>query len=158
MYVNIIGKPTKLSKKEAIDAVNFFGSLILSKRLASSIFVDIKFCHDELKKISGDCYFQDDNKRPRIFLIRINNSSGKRKQLITLAHEMVHLKQYAKGELFDYMSAKLMNFSRWGNDIYYVDQWSDDYWFQPWEIEAYGREYGMYNLYRKHIKIGRKKK
>jgi len=46
--------------------------------------------------------------------------------LSTLAHEMVHVKQFAKGELDPSMS-------RWKSNKY-VDH--IDYWDQPWEKEA----------------------
>lgn len=46
--------------------------------------------------------------------------------LSTLAHEMVHVKQFAKGELDPCMS-------RWKSNRY-VDH--IDYWDQPWEKEA----------------------
>lgn len=45
--------------------------------------------------------------------------------LTTLAHEMVHVKQFARGELSP-------NFSRWKK----LERDFDDYWEQPWEKEA----------------------
>jgi len=45
--------------------------------------------------------------------------------LTTLAHEMVHVKQFARGELSP-------TFSRWKK----LEREFDDYWEQPWENEA----------------------
>jgi len=52
---------------------------------------------------------------------------------------MVHLKQYAKGELKDYARVKSI---KWKGQVYDEDR--IDYWDHPWEIEAYGRERGLY--------------
>ena len=46
--------------------------------------------------------------------------------LSTLAHEMVHVKQFAKGEMD-------MGLTRWKSNNYCGDI---DYWDQPWEKEA----------------------
>jgi hypothetical protein len=64
---------------------------------------------------------------------------GKRNMLIVLAHEMVHVKQYAKGELKDFVYGTRVKFK--GSII---DDNKVDYWDQPWEIEAHGREKGLY--------------
>ena len=58
--------------------------------------------------------------------------------LSTVAHELVHVKQFAKGELYD---STVKDRTRWHG------QWmkrTPDYWDLPWEIEAYGREVGLY--------------
>ena len=54
--------------------------------------------------------------------------------LETLAHEMVHVKQYIMNETDDVLS-------RWKNKK--IDQNKVDYWNHPWEIDAYGREPGL---------------
>jgi hypothetical protein len=50
----------------------------------------------------------------------------------TVAHEMVHVKQYAKGELTE---------QSWQGKLINPKQ---EYWDQPWEIEAHGREVGLF--------------
>jgi hypothetical protein len=50
-----------------------------------------------------------------------------------LAHEMVHLKQMAKGEMKDkYVKSRYVT-------VWRGDRYEDDvnYWDQPWELEAY---------------------
>ena len=59
--------------------------------------------------------------------------------LTVLAHEMVHVKQYAKGEMKDYIRMKSVKFQ---GKIYNDEEM--DYWDHPWEIEAHGREKGLY--------------
>ena len=76
--------------------------------------------------------------RPRDFEIEINRYLDMRTMLETVAHEMVHVKQYARKELFETSVGK----HRW------LDEWYDDsklsYWDLPWEIEAHGRECGLF--------------
>ena len=70
-------------------------------------------------------------------------------QIATLAHEMVHLKQYHMGELRD---TEEKNIYLWNNVL--KDMTDIDYHDYPWEIEAYGREVGLNFKYRKkHPKL-----
>jgi hypothetical protein len=76
--------------------------------------------------------------RPRHFMIEVHKNMRLRRVLETVAHEMVHAKQYAKGELYD--STRLAK-QRWQG------KWVSknlNYWDMPWEIEAHGREAGLF--------------
>jgi hypothetical protein len=65
--------------------------------------------------------------------------------LTLLAHEMVHVKQYAKGELIDNgLATKFLNKS-------YRESYN--YWESPWEIEAHGRERGLVTMYARDNKV-----
>ena len=55
---------------------------------------------------------------------------------------MVHVKQFARNELYE-PSAK--QGSRWkGEWLSPRQKCVKDYWDQPWEIEAHGRECGLF--------------
>jgi hypothetical protein len=56
----------------------------------------------------------------------------------TLAHEMVHVKQYVYGETNEKLT-------RWKGER--VDSDTIDYWVQPWEIEAHGYEAGLFTKF-----------
>lgn len=141
MRVFVEGRPNKLGEKEIVFATEFFASLLMSKRLQKDVIVHIE-CLDDGS--DGFMHFLDDNRRPREFQININNRISKRKQLITLAHEMVHVKQYVKGEL-KYLSRK--DEDRWLGSIVRRDL---HYYDRPWEIEAFGRELGLVQRYILH--------
>lgn len=89
--------------------------------------------------VQGDCLATDTiNNPPREFDIRINSTQPLKAMLSTVAHELVHVKQFAKGELYD---STVTNKTRWHG------QWlkrTPEYWDLPWEIEAYGREVGLF--------------
>lgn len=89
--------------------------------------------------------------RPREFELEIHKNMPLRKVLETVAHEMVHVKQYARGEL--YQGSRIAK-HRWqgkwvSNNV--------DYWDQPWEIEAHGRECGLFVRWAEENNLGNKK-
>ena len=89
--------------------------------------------------------------RPRYFELEIDKNLPLRKLLETLAHEMVHVKQYARGELYE---GSRVSKHRWHG------KWLDkdpNYWDQPWEIEAHGREAGLFIRWAENEKLGHKK-
>ena len=96
---------------------------------------------DEKDGLSGDCIWEDNTcTRPREFTIRINSSQSLQEMLSTIAHEMVHVKQYARGELKDF--SRTTNVCKWKGTTM---EWEKiHYYDQPWEIEAHGRERGLF--------------
>jgi hypothetical protein len=100
----------------------------------------LEFNDSELSEhVYGYCDWNDDNHKARDFTITLNPNLGKRNTLLVLAHEMVHVKQYARGELKDFVR---LNRVKWKGKIY--NDRVIDYWELPWEIEAHGREKGLY--------------
>jgi hypothetical protein len=63
---------------------------------------------------------------------------------------MVHLKQYAKGEMKDIWRPVRM--VKWQGEKYLHEEM--DYWECPWEIEAYGREKGLYFKFLTYLQYG----
>ena len=139
MRVYVKGKSELISKKEIICAANFYASLLMSKRLLKNITVFIK--NGNTGSFHGFIEFLDDNNRPKEFLISIKKDLPKRKLLITLAHEMVHVKQYARGELKYLFKG---GHDKWQGKIIAR---KTHYFDKPWEIEAFGRELGLYERY-----------
>jgi hypothetical protein len=66
--------------------------------------------------------------------------------MLDLGHEMIHIKQYLNNELFDYKSGDV----RFKGKIFASADEKDEeaYYNSPWEIEAYGRAPGLYNMYK----------
>lgn len=63
-----------------------------------------------------------------------------RQVLMSVGHELVHIKQYEKNEMKDYKNGDV-----WFKGKRYKD-WEDmeNYYFTPWEIESYGYEISLY--------------
>lgn len=152
MYLRITGKSKKISRKQVREAAFFFAGKLMSSRLIKTLEVYITF-KDNLwrkEKLIGACEPQD-IVTPREFKILIDPNESYKKILEVLAHEFVHIKQYAKGELRDYVYHPDM--SKYRGEYYDAPDTDDDaYWDSPWEIEAYGREQGLRVRFMKHIK------
>ena len=146
MRVYISGKNSKVSNKEMRYAAQYYAHMLLGPRLSRSISLFIKNTYDD--GMHGSVTFLDDNHMPRSFDMHIDPSKGKRAQLMTLAHEMVHVKQYAKGELKTLFN---QHENRWKGRYIKDDQFH--YFDQPWEVEAFGRELGLYTRYINHINV-----
>jgi hypothetical protein len=92
--------------------------------------IEVKLCSP--KGAMGYC-LETDNKRT--FEIEVDRTLSYRKMLETVAHEMVHVKQYARRELHPSKHT-------WMGKTYNPKKTS--YWDLPWEIEAHGRETGLF--------------
>jgi hypothetical protein len=139
-----ISKCSKMQKR-AIHEVTDFVLNRLCPRLNDKMFISYKGIPDLLIKenVEGDADFYDygDSKNPRDFIIRIDTTLDIKKFVETIIHELVHVKQYARGEL------KPINgrMNKWNKQKYDLNK--IDYWETPWEIEAYGRTPGLlYNF------------
>ena len=137
MDVTISGAKDRELTKILRLATYSFSKNLFSPRLASNLKLDIRI-KDKLDA-GGYCNYVGDSKPPRTFMIEIFRARKKIHMFSALAHEMVHVKQMAKGEIKD----KKLKFK---SDTYkYVTVWrgktyANDllYWDHPWEIEAYG--------------------
>jgi hypothetical protein len=145
MIINVSGVGPRHSKT-LHEAARFFAGQLLHKRTVDKLEIDIEV--ERNLDAEGECVSEDDHKNPRYFTIRLNRASIE-EMIKVLGHEMVHVKQYAKNEL-----GKELTMSRGGKGVYIATRWQgefwkpkgkeDAYWDAPWEIEAYGREVGLY--------------
>jgi len=146
MKIDIRGKTKTLCKAEIKFATAFFANYIMGEKLAKGLDIDIVF-EDQGKMAEGHCNPLTAEKNPRMFEIGINPNMSRRKMLQCLAHEMVHVKQYARGELSCAWSTALFN-----GKVYKLTSSFEDYLNWPWEIEAYGRDRALYLFYQVMVK------
>ena len=140
MLLETVGKPKKVPLALCKEAVRWYARKLLGDRLYDKVCITLEFDNRDLgKEIYGFCDWNDNNAYARDFTITIDPNLGKRNTLLVLAHEMVHVKQYAKGELKDYVKVPRV---KWRGKVY--NDRKIDYWDMPWEIEAHGREKGLY--------------
>lgn len=152
MLIQTIGRPAHVPIPLVKKATVFYGKYLIGngklyKNLELTIHFE-KFSKDNCDY--GYCDWIDDNHCSREFAITLDRSLNKKETLLALAHEMVHLKQYAKGELKDIFRPVRM--VKWHGDKYLNEKM--DYWEQPWEIEAYGREKGLYFKFLSYLRDG----
>ena len=118
----------------------------MGEKLAKNLDIEIRF-EIQGKLTEGHCAPLDAERRPRSFEIGVNPTLRRYKMLQCLAHEMVHVKQYAKGEL----SNELIT-AKWQGKTYKITNSIEDYLNWPWEVEAYGRDRALYLFYTLMIK------
>lgn len=134
-HVTIRGISGKRKTKLIELAVGFYCKLLMKPLMTSRLSYDIVIKKKLEEDAVGYCEIigYDKRGRPDHFEIQLTKNCKSEDFFRYLAHEIVHSKQYAKKELND--STDCWMKKRVPGNI--------DYWDQPWEIEAYGRELGM---------------
>lgn len=99
----------------------------------------------KIENLYGDMEWQDRNYRPRQFKMRIDTTQSIGLFARTLLHELVHLKQFAKGELTYHLRDSVASWRPHREKVVRYKP-TTDYWDLPWEIEAHGRETGLLTL------------
>lgn len=140
MKLSIIACPDKKRFSPYVkQAIYFYAKELMSSKMLENIYIRVVFD----KSIIDDYGYasvkdRTDTGKARDFLIEMNPKIGGREILKSLAHEMVHIKQYAYGETDDKLE-------QWKGML--IDGDVNDYWRQPWEIEAYGIEVGLFRKF-----------
>jgi hypothetical protein len=153
MNVEVTGHRSKKFKNFIARAVEYYATLLLPKRKVPYLSVDITFKNKLDDDSDGFCYDQGKDGRYHDFEIEVAKGKSVRETLMTIAHEMVHIKQFCMGELKDGLVPATT--SVWKGKI--INEKSTDYWDLPWEIEAFGREKGMYHRFVVQEKLDKNK-
>jgi len=153
MEVHVKGKNDKLSSKEIKYALEIFGNVLLGKRLAKNVSIDV--VNEPMNKnFCGFCEATDHGYRNhRFFEITINCRQSKSMQIRTLAHEMVHVMQFARNEL-KFLDKD--NTYKWRGKVMRIK--SEKYFSMPWEMEAHISEDYLIAYYKNHLKENKVKK
>ena len=152
MKVKIHSKHVDAKLKAAMHAMCAFAltRLGISNRLANNLNLTIHMGHHDSE---GEARVAKDANRyrPRDFKIYLDHHRMEKddysrsledtewghRVLKTLAHELVHVKQYILGELSWREAGLLWKGVNWNPDNLL------EYYDLPYEIEAHGREYGL---------------
>jgi hypothetical protein len=140
--IEAIGGRKKL-REEVEDATFFFLKKLLPRIKTIEINIILKRGLKEKEGLYGDCIWEDKNHRPRVFTIRMDSAVEHDLIMDTLAHEMVHVKQYARGELVD--CVRKAGYSRWKGKFY---PWNGK--AEPWEKEPWKRSKKLYEEWKSY--------
>ena len=129
---------SKYSRRRCNDVVEFFVEKYLKRHK-----IEIEVLHRGLLRegVYGWCTVQDQDWRPRSFLIEIHNRLNEEDYIKTLLHELQHVLQHVRGDLRDKRGIRCWK----GLDCSELDY--DD---QPWEKEAHSMESALYQEYLTH--------
>ena len=137
MIVNYTNRVNKEMRRLINMAIPYYlTKLELSDSIRKDLVIIIFIRHDESR---GSCEHEISRKSPRVFDI-ILNPHEETSIFQTLAHELVHLVQFATGRLKMFTTVCRWNGVKWKaarNEM-------GDYYDSPWEIEGFGREEGLY--------------
>ena len=121
--------------RTVLDFVDFCAKQLMPRqRRKILVYIDFENGLFETEGITGDCDFDVNMDPPDWFDIRVDRSLNHRDLLLTLAHELVHVKQYARRELKQLMRSPYYRFHK---EYYYL---STPYTQRPWETEAHELE------------------
>ena len=140
MFLEVTGG-SKSQKKHTQGMVEFCANKLMPRLY--NLDITVRLCKP--KGALGYCLELEDK---RTFELEIDRTQPLRQLLETVAHEMVHVKQYARRELHPSKEAWL------GKT---VNPKKVSYWDLPWEIEAHGREVGLFVRYCEENKLGKYK-
>lgn len=145
--IKIYGSAKKMEKREVKEAATFFCDHLL-KRLSKNILVKVKLRKNFYRdtRCFGMATWIDNevrNHNHREFEVEIECDLSRVYLLRTLAHELVHVKQYARKELVDMCSG---NYKMWNKTLY--NENIVGYKNLPWEKEASEQEKVLYNLWK----------
>lgn len=116
----------------------------------------------DLKRYRAWCTYDGVFEDKRVFTIVVNikqvNKKAKKPEIkfknlfVDLGHELVHVKQYLNNELRDYCDGSYKFLGRKYRPILEDKDGMEEYFNSPIEIEAYGREYGLYKMFVYNLK------
>jgi len=166
MLIYIKGIRSEVVRKRMRSCIKFYLTKLVSKRIRNKLTIYVKvrnkaddgtygFCDPLGKNPSTG---RDEYEVTCVHQPRINPLHGNVYR--NLAHEMVHVKQFATGQMNRHIitqrtsSGKRLTGTLWEGKVYSSAKYEDSeegYYDSPWEIEAYGREVGLYRLWKQSI-------
>jgi hypothetical protein len=151
MQLQISGKPMGNGVSHSLirSASNFMSDILMAEDLdrLSSLSIEINLLpgYSESYGQIAECNWLDDKFYPTRFYIDLDSGLSHKSTLITLGHELVHIKQMTFGHRQESLDGTVI---RWLGVAYKPN--AMDYYDLPWEIEAHGREYGLYDRFINH--------
>lgn len=132
--IELIGR-IKNKKKVQLMCENILHQLM--PRTTKDVNIIINFVNQCEGEVAGDCY--GDHEEIMISIARTSRgySYSFEEQILTLCHELVHAKQFIKGELSD--TGRVWK----GVDMSMINEIEN----QPWEQEAFRLETELYDKY-----------
>ena len=142
MYLNIKGS-NKATRTLIERASWYYAEKLMGKRLLGTLKININLIRNMTEKegCEGSAIWEEweTAKTPREYTIELDSSISLRNILVNLAHEFVHVKQWVKGEMYEYLTPNMVRFMKKKYDMNDLD-----YFDYPWEIEAFGRQLGLF--------------
>jgi hypothetical protein len=147
MRLSIVGRPTGKGVDQQLlrSAINFYSNHLFKDHTGrlGQISVKLSFIPSmfDTYGTTGCAGWYGNGLNPDNFYIDLDAAASYETVLITGAHEITHVKQMAMG----HRTEDHLGVVRWYGQP--IDVESCHYYDLPWEIEALGREYGLYDRF-----------
>lgn len=170
MQVSIRGEKNAKFRNILRKAAHFYAKELMHTNLVKNLDVRIQLVpKNKQHPDNGSCEWDDIDgpPNPRVFNIYIAKGLRKYEKLSTLGHEFVHLKQYAKNEMDGFASDN--GIVKWKGTEFKLNSklaparkgygklktipTGEDYYYLPWEVEAYGLEVGLTCYFRQKYNL-----
>lgn len=149
MKLTIRGRTAKRVPRRLIEAAaRWYSRRLFDPKILRKLKLTVHFKTMDIDML-GECVYKNPKKCNYRYDIVINRDMGERRILTTLAHEMVHAAQYVSGKYVSYKRESMVHLVKFDGDHYDMNE--IDYWDHPWEIEAAGRELGLYIRFINHM-------
>ena len=167
MLVYINGIKSKEVQSRIRNCVKFYMGKLVSKKVRNKLTI---YVNVQRKSIDGDRFGYCDplGTNPETgrdeYDIEVVHSPKsdpwKGNVYKNLAHECVHVKQFATGQMNRNIvtqktsSGKKLTGTLWEGKMYISSKYEETdegYYNSPWEIDAYGREVGLYRLWKQSL-------
>ena len=149
MKISVRGKIPTAVRKDIRSCIQFIGDHLLGSKLSKNVSVQVVITKGLLKrdKVDAWCVWDDDNYRPRDFLIEMDSAliDDRRRLSRVLCHEMVHVRQYARSQLKDRMKGIMWKNRRVSEKTKYRDR--------PWEAEAFDLEEYLAEYWESYLRL-----
>lgn len=152
MNITFINVP-KREQPRYKAAIEFYANILMEPEIHEPLNIELHL--SKKFKIPGQTLNDDFiTNKPQFFRIELKKEEDHTLEI--LAHEMVHVKQYALGELtLDFVTEniQLLNLKNlkvkpmWMGKYVSFRDCESEYWDAPWEIEAYGRQESLYDRF-----------
>ena len=139
MNVYITGGNKSL-RELAHSPVDYCADKMFSENLRNKLVLDIEFSKTLYKEdgILGEIDFEDSNHKPKEFTMTVDTTVSKRRILETHCTRNGAYETVRQGRT---CGSQQMRIPRWQDTL--IDS-ETNYWDLPWEIEAHGRELGLF--------------
>ena len=150
MKIRTLNRNERVTRREFKFASEFILSLLVNKRTQKKLDITIEsrdevFGEDVLAQIFPDAISRYKYK------VLIYSKMSRKQQLLCLAHEYVHLKQFIFGQLGETKDIDGIMYTRWNKKNINESKYTEHHDF-PWEVEAYRKEYGLWRQYDNYIR------
>jgi len=140
MYIEFTNKLKSKKRSHIENIIRFCVLEMLNEKDWTGLEIEVNVTKSTA---DGFCEYSDTNFSPKSFILEINKDLEGEELTKTVIHEMVHVKQYVKGQLKERYNP--VHHHLWHKEMIIVND--DNFYSVPWEVEARELEQILFERY-----------